>query len=214
MKILVLGPGTIAVGDAHDRWLLLCAAASIGRHAPIDAAARDSRLAGVVMLDAQLADADGLAALCHLHPLALYATPGVFEDLTARLPRLALPPLGGSLRWQPLPVAGDVRHAEFGIDGMGSLHGIAIDDGGCAAPWSPLRREAVVGDSLALRLEDRDSGQCLVYAPGRIVHVLDWVEGADCILVGEAEELQGDAAEPAPRVAGLAVAQAGLEITL
>ena len=35
----------------------------------------------------------------------------------------------------------------------------------------------VPGDSLALRLEDRDSGQCLVYAPGRIVHVLDWVEG-------------------------------------
>ena len=214
MKILVLDAGAIAVGDAHGYWLLLCAARAIAPHEALADAARDGRLAGVVLLDAQLDDTGGLAALCRTHPLALYATPGVFEELTARLPRLALPPLGVALRWHPLPVAGDRRHAEFGIDGMASLRGIAIDDGGCAAPWSPLRREAVVGDSLALRLEDRDSGQCLVYAPGRIVHVLDWIDGADCVLVGEAEDMLDDEADAVPRVAGLAVAQAGLEITL
>lgn len=214
MKILVFGPGAIAVGDADDRWLLLCAATGIAHHATLDAAARDGRLVGIVLLDAQLQDADGLAALGRVHPLALYATPGVFEELTLRLPRLTLPSPGSTLRWQPLPVAGDVRHAEFAIDGMESLRGIAIDDGGCAAPWSPLRCEAVVGDSLALRLEDRHSGQSLVYAPGRIGHVLDWIEGADCVLVGEAEGAPDDETAPVPRVAGLAVAQAGLEITL
>ena len=46
------------------------------------------------------------------------------------------------------------------------------------------------------------------------MHVLDWIDGADCVLVGEAEDMLDDEADAVPRVAGLAVAQAGLEITL
>ena len=77
MKIIEIGPGGVALGDEHDHWLLLSAAPEIAQHALLDDAARDGRLAGVVLLDAQLEHAARLAALSRAHPLALYATPGV-----------------------------------------------------------------------------------------------------------------------------------------
>ncbi|MFT3664955.1 hypothetical protein [Piscinibacter sp.] len=150
MDILELGPGTIAVSDEQRRWLLLIAAPEIAPHAPLDAAAHDGRLAGVVLLDAQLEHAARLTALSRRHPLALYATPSVFEALTTRLPRL------GDLRWHPLPVAGDVHSAEFVVESMRGLRCIAVDRPGGDA----LR----VGDSVALLIEDRASGQRLAFS--------------------------------------------------
>ncbi len=176
-------PGAIALSDDHDRWLLLSAAPEIARHPLIEAAALEGRLVGIVLLDAQLEHAASLAALSRTHPLALYATPGVFEELTARLPLLGAPPFGGDLRWHLLPVAGDVCSAEFRVEGMDELRCVAIDDGDCPCPDSPHRREAVVGDSIALLVEDRRSGQRLVYSPGQGTDALPWMEGADCLLV-------------------------------
>lgn len=175
--------GTIAVSDDQGRWLLLSAAPEIARHALIEAAAAEGRVVGIVLLDSQLEHAAGLAALSCVRPLSIYATPGVFEELTARLPLLGAPPFGGELRWHLLPVAGDVRCAEFLVEGMDSLRCTAIDDGGWAAPYSPHRREAVVGDGLSLRVEDRRSGQRFVYSPGRGVEALPWMDGADCLFV-------------------------------
>lgn len=176
-------PGAIAISDDHDRWLLLSAAPEIARHALVEAAALEGRLVGIVLLDAQLEHAASLAALSRTRPIALYATPGVFEELTARLPLLGAPPFGGDLRWHLLPVAGDVRSTEFLVDGMDMLRCIAIDDGGGSMPHAPHRREPVVGDELALLVEDRRSGQRLVYAPGSGADALPWMEGADCLLV-------------------------------
>ncbi len=151
MKIIEIDTRAVAVGDEHDHWLLLSAAPEIARHALLDAAAQDGRLAGVVLLDAQLEHAARLAALSRAHPLALYATPGVFEALTTRLAHL------GDLRWHPLPVAGDVRSAEFGVEGMASLRCIAVDE-------ERDEGEARVGDRLALIVEDRLSGQRLAFS--------------------------------------------------
>lgn len=159
MKIIEIGPGGVALGDEHDHWLLLSAAPEIAQHALLDAAARDGRLAGVVLLDAQLEHAARLAALSRAHPLALYATPGVFEALTTRLPRL------GDLRWHPLPVAGDVRSAEFGVEGMASLRCVAVDAD--ADAYDDAGAHATVGARLALIVEDRYSGQRLAYSARR-----------------------------------------------
>ena len=88
------------------------------------------------------------------------------------------------VRWHLLPVAGDVRSAEFRVEGLESLRLIAVDDGGRAAPYSPHRQEAVVGDSIALLVEDRIDGQRLVYSPGAVgPGAMPWMEGADCLLV-------------------------------
>lgn len=182
MKILVLGSGAAAVCGTEQRWLLLNASPQTASHPLIDAAAAQGRIAGLVLLDARAEHVARLAALGHGRALAVYATPNVFEELTARLPEHALDDCGCGLRWHPLPVAGDVRDAEFQVEGAASLRCVAVDDGGWSAPYSPHRQEAVVGDSIALLIEDRSDGQRLVYAPGSGSGALPWMAGADCVL--------------------------------
>lgn len=181
MKILVLG--SVAVCGADQRWLLLNASAQIAGQPLLEAAAAQGRIAGVVLLDAQPEHAAGLAALGRAHALNLYATPNVFEELVARQPPLHLGERGCTVRWHLLPVAGDVRSAAFRIERSDSLRCVAVDDGGWPAPYSPHRREAVVGDRIALLVEDVLEGQRLVYAPGSGAQAMPWMEGADCLLV-------------------------------
>lgn len=179
-------PCAVAVAGTEDRWVLLNAAPEIVHHARIDAAAQCGQIAGVVLLDAQLDHAASLAALCRSGPLNLYATPAVFEALSCRLRLLGLPDAGSTLRWHLLPVAGDVRRAEFQVDGIASLRFVALDDGGWASPSASYRPEAVVGDSIAVLVENRRAGQRLVYSPGRNGAARPWMEGADCPLAGAA----------------------------
>lgn len=189
-------PGAIAVSGAEQRWLLINAAPEIARHAQIEAAAQHGRIAGVVLLDAQHEHAASLAELCRHGPLNLYATPSVFEELTSRLPMLGLPEGGGAVRWHLLPVAGDVRSAEFRVEGLESLRFVAVDDGGWAAPYSPYGAEAVVGDSISLLVEDRRAGQRLIYSPAAGGGARPWMEGADCLLVAAAGCRDVPAQEP------------------
>lgn len=180
------GPCAIAVAGTEDRWLLLNAAPEIVHHARIDAAAQCGQIAGVVLLDAQIDHAASLAVLCRSGPLNLYATPAVFEALTSRPRLLGLPEAGSTVRWHLLPVAGDVRRAEFQVDGIASLRFVALDDGGGASPSSPCRPETEVGDRIAVLVEDRRAGQRLVYSAGRNGAARPWREGADCPLAGAA----------------------------
>lgn len=186
MKILVLGAGAAAVCGAEERWLLLNASPQTAGHPLIEAAAAQGRIAGLVLLDARTERLGSVAALGHGRALALYATPSVFEEITARMPQREADDCGSALRWHPLPVAGDVRDAEFLVEGAASLRCVAVDDGGWAAPYSPHRQEAVVGDSIALLIEDRGDGQRLVYAPGNGSGALPWMAGADCVLAPSA----------------------------
>ncbi len=197
--------GAIAVAGEEQRWLLVNAAAEIAHHSHIEHAARHGHIAGIVLLDAQLEHAASLAELSRLGPLNLYATPAVFEELTSRLPMLGLPEGGSAMRWHLLPVAGDVRSAEFRVEGIESLRFVAVDEEGSAAPYSPWRREAVVGESIALFVEDLCDGQRLVCSPRARGDVRPRAEGADCLLV------DGSAC---PLAAGIEVAFDGMEIGL
>lgn len=199
MKILVLGAGAAAVCGAEERWLLLNASPRSIGHPQIEAAAAQGRIAGLVLLDAHQAHLGSLAALGQRRALALYATPSVFEELTARLPTSEFDDCEHGLRWHPLPVAGDLRSAEFQVEDAASLRCMAVDDGGWAAPYSPHRREAVVGDSIAVLVEERGDGQRLVFAPGSGRGALPWLAGADCLLLNAAC-YPGAAAEPAEGV--------------
>lgn len=196
MKILVLGAGAAAVCGAEERWLLLNASPRSIGHPQIEAAAAQGRIAGLVLLDAHQAHLGRLAALGQGRALALYATPSVFEELTAQLPTREFDDCEHGLRWHPLPVAGDLRSTEFEVDDAASLRCMAVDDGGWAAPYSPHRREAVVGDSIAVLIEDRSDGQRLVFAPGTGSGALPWLAGADCLLLNAAC-YPGAATEPA-----------------
>lgn len=176
--------GAVAIASTEGRWLLLNCSSETLRHPQIELAAAAGTVAGVVLFDAQFEHAAGLLALVRERPLNLYATPAVFEALTECL----LPPgmFDGAcaVRWHLLPVAGDVRSSEFRVDGLESLRLIAVDDGAWAAPQDPHGRDAAVGDSIALWVEDRVAGQRLVYSPGTAGDAaLPWMEGADCLLV-------------------------------
>lgn len=176
--------GAVAVASAEGRWLLLNCAADTLRHPQIESAVAAGAIAGVVLFDAQLEHATSLLALARERPLDLYATPGVFEALTQRLQPPGPLDGGCAVRWHLLPVAGDVRSSEFRVEGLESLRLIAVDDGAWAAPHTPQHRDAVVGDSIALLVEDRVAGQRLFYAPGTTGDAaLPWMEGADCLLV-------------------------------
>lgn len=172
------------MAGAEGRWLLLNSTADTLRHPQIESAAAARAIAGVVLFDAQPEHAASVLALGREQPLNLYATPSVFEALTSRLLPPGLFDGNCTVRWHLLPVAGDVRSSEFRIDGLESLRLIAVDDGGWATPHDPPRREAAVGDSIALLVEDRTAGQRLVYSPGTPGDAArPWMEGADCLLV-------------------------------
>ncbi|HSV47530.1 MAG TPA: pyrroloquinoline quinone biosynthesis protein PqqB, partial [Ramlibacter sp.] len=140
----------------------------------------------VVLMDAQIDHVTGLLGLREGPCIDLYATPCVFEDLTTGLPLLNVLQHYCGTRWHLLPVAGDRKSAEFEIAGFASLRFTALAIPGKAPPYSPHRREQVIGDNIALLIEDLRSGARLFYSPG-LAEVgeqeLRWMSGADCLLV-------------------------------
>jgi pyrroloquinoline quinone biosynthesis protein B len=150
-------PPSIAVSvDAH-RWVLLNASAEAVHDARLQAAAAAGEIAAVVLLDGHFAHTAGLPALCGGAPLDVYTTPAVFEGLAEAAPTLGLLGERCTLRWHLLPVAGDVRSAEFRIPGVDGLHcrALAADD------------DTSVGERIVLEIDSRRTGRCLQYAGGQ-----------------------------------------------
>lgn len=183
---------SIAVSPDGQSWVLLNASPDIGqqiRERPQlhpRQGLRETPIKAVVLIDAQIDHVTGLLGLREGPCIDLYATPCVFEDLTTGLPLLNVLQHYCGTRWHLLPVAGSRTSAEFEIEGFATLRFTAVAIPGVAPPYSPHRREQVVGDNIALRIEDLASGQRLFYAPG-LAEVgpseLRWMHDADCLLV-------------------------------
>ena len=194
---------SIAVSADGQSWVLLNASPDIGEQIRNHPALhprhglRDTPIKAVVLMDAQIDHVTGLLGLREGPCIDLYATPCVFEDLTTGLPLLNVLQHYCGTRWHMLPVAGQRTSAKFEIDGFASLRFTALAIPGKAPPYSPHRREQVVGDNIALLIEDLAAGQRLFYSPG-LAEVgeqeLQWMRGADCLLVDgtfwEEEEMQ------------------------
>jgi pyrroloquinoline quinone biosynthesis protein B len=165
----------IAVSADGQSWVLLNASPDlcqqIRSHPQLHAAGEDgdgtpgTRIKAVVLLDAQVDHVAGLLGLRDGPCLDLYATPCVFEDLTTGLPLLNVLQHYCGTRWHMLPVAGDRICAEFQIEGFEALHFTAVAIAGQAPPYSLHRREQVVGDHVALLVEDLRDGARLFYSP-------------------------------------------------
>lgn len=213
MKILVLGSGacggrparqgSLALSVDGIAWLLINASPDIAHqlraHPELQAGAA---IQALLLLDAQLQSVLGLLSLREHRPLEVYATPLVFEDLTEGLPLLPMLEPYCSVHWHPLPVAGCERSAGFRIPGFEGLRFEAQAVPGLR-PSHARRREPRVGDHIALRVEDRRSGQCLVFAPALAGTAFDaagpgpepmaeldaeacglfWAQAADCWLL-------------------------------
>jgi pyrroloquinoline quinone biosynthesis protein B len=194
---------SIAVSADGESWVLLNASPDIGQqirsHPQLHPrqGLRDTPIKAVVLMDAQIDHVTGLLGLREGPCIDLYATPCVFEDLTTGLPLLNVLQHYCGTRWHMLPVAGDQVSAEFEIEGFASLRFTALAIPGKAPPYSPHRREQMVGDNIALLIEDLRDGRRLFYSPG-LAEVgnqeLRWMSNADCLLVDgtfwEEDEMQ------------------------
>jgi pyrroloquinoline quinone biosynthesis protein B len=110
----------------------------------------------------------------------------VFEELTTALPVLPVLQHYCGVHWRVVPVAGDHGVATFQVEGMPELEFSAIATRVPQPPHTVHRRQPVVGDSIALAVRDRQTGQRVFCAPGLArfgAQELAWMREADCLLV-------------------------------
>ena len=125
--------------------------------------ARDSAIAGVVLMDGQVDHATGLFMLRERGtPLPLWCTDPVADDLTLGNPVLRV--LGHYCGVQRERIALD--GSAFDVPGVPGLSLRALPLSSKAAPYSPHRDSPVAGDNIGLVVTDRAKGTTLFYAPG------------------------------------------------
>jgi pyrroloquinoline quinone biosynthesis protein B len=184
---------SIAVsGDGND-WVLINASPDILaqiRATPAlqpSRAKRDSGIAAVMLMDAQIDHVTGLLMLREGKPLPLYCTASVWNDLNTSLPLAPVLSHYCGVRWHALHTIGDgpgMRAVQVpGIDGI-RFTPLALSSK--APPYSPHRAQPGIGDNIGLLIEDTGSGKSLFYAPGlgMIEPQVDAaMRQADCVLV-------------------------------
>ncbi len=214
MQVLVLGSGagptygsgtntsnagrtraSVALSSDGQRWVLLNASPDIAQQLsqqprlPARAAAGGRSFEAIVLMDAQIDGTVGLLSLRDGPPLEVYATSGVFDDLTTTLPILSALQHYCGVHWHLLAVAGEQRAFGFTIDAAPGLQFEAVAIAGQAPRHSVRRDDPAVGDTIALRVLDTATGRRLFYAPNLDAAgaaELALMNDADMVLVGEA----------------------------
>ena len=146
-------------------------------------APRDTAIAAVVLVDAQIDHSTGLFMLREsTRPLKVWCTDGAHADL-----------MGGNPIFRVLShYCGVERHtlnpdgSEFAVEGIAGVRWRALAVASKPAPYSPHREAPVPGDNVALVIGAGDSGGQLVYAPGLgAMEAPVWraMQAAACVLV-------------------------------
>jgi pyrroloquinoline quinone biosynthesis protein B len=184
--------GVTALGTGDGRWVLINVSAAVAQQldpdndTPVHPGLCDAGLRAVVLTDAQIEHVGGLLSLRGGGHINLYATPAVFEDLTTTFPVLPVLQHYCGVHWHMVPVAGDTRVATFGVDGMPTLEFTAIATEAMTPLYSANHQHPVIGDTIALAVRDRSTGQRVFCAPGLRrfgAFEVDWMRQADCLLV-------------------------------
>jgi pyrroloquinoline quinone biosynthesis protein B len=180
---------SIAVSANGEDWLLVNASpdllAQIAANPELQPArrTRDSGIAAVLVIDAQIDHVTGLLMLRERDtPLPLYATEAVWQDICTGLP------IGPILSHYC-----GVEHRPIGLEGrpltVPALPGVQIDALPLiskAPPYSPHREAPQRGDNIGLVMTNREMGKRAFYAPGLGAfepHVLAAMREADLLLV-------------------------------
>ncbi|WP_050465287.1 pyrroloquinoline quinone biosynthesis protein PqqB [Herbaspirillum autotrophicum] len=181
---------SIAVSSNGRDWLLINASPDILTQIKATPAlqparaTRDTGIAAVMLMDAQIDHVTGLLMLREGKPLPLYCSAAVWDDLTGGLPLVHVLSHYCRVQWhvlapnqtpmpQELPQIEDIRFTPLMLTSK-------------APPYSPHRELPQPGDNLGLIIENRKTGKKLFYAPGLgelEPHVLAAMHAADCILV-------------------------------
>lgn len=144
---------------------------------------RDSGIASVLLIDAQIDHVAGLPMLRERSsPLPLYATAQVIEELERGLPLLPLMRHYCGVEAHAVRPDGEA----FAIVPLKQTlcRAVALDSK--PPPYSPRRQSAVRGDNIGLLFENQQTGAVVFYAPGLgaiNAEVADAMERADLILV-------------------------------
>ena len=146
-------------------------------------APRDTGIAGIVLVDAQIDHTAGLFMLREsTAPLAIWCTDAAYADLTGGNPIFRVLGHYCGVERCRMGTAGE----EFSLERVPGVRWRAIAVAGKPAPYSPHRDAQVPGDNVALVISDAASGKAAVYAPavGAIEPAL-WsaLEASACVLI-------------------------------
>ena len=147
---------------------------------------RDTGIAAVVLMDAQIDHVTGLLMLREGKQLPLYCTPAVWDDLTTGLPLMHVLSHYCGVQWHPLPTNQFDQQTAVHIPGIEGIRFTPMALKSKAPPYSPHRDQPQAGDNLGLIIEDIASGKKLFYAPGLgqiEPHIDAAMQAADCLLV-------------------------------
>lgn len=182
---------SIAVSADGDNWVLINASPDILTQIRATPAlqparqSRDSGIAAVLLIDAQIDHVTGLLMLREGKPIPLYCTASVWDDLTTGLPLVPVLSHYCGVQWHPLNIRHD-RMDAIELPGITGVRFTPLTLSSKAPPYSPHRENPHPGDNIGLLIEDMTSGKKVFYAPG-LGEIEPRVEAAmrsaDCLLV-------------------------------
>ncbi|MFC3110759.1 pyrroloquinoline quinone biosynthesis protein PqqB [Undibacterium arcticum] len=181
---------SIAVSSNGKDWVLINASPDILtqlRATPALQPARSDRdtgIAAVMLMDAQIDHVTGLLMLREGRPIPLYCTAAVWDDLTLGLPLVHVLSHYCGVQWHVLAPNHTISPVE--LPGIEDISFTPLMLSSKAPPYSPHREMSQPGDNLGLIIENKKNGKKVFYAPGLGViepHVHTAMRAADCLLL-------------------------------
>lgn len=179
---------SIAISDDGKNWVLCNASPDISQQLRATPALnrpeklRGTAIGAIILTDSQIDHSAGLLSLREGCPHQVWCTPEVHEDLSTGFPVFPmLSHWNGGLQHHPVEPL-----ARFQVAVCQTLHFTAIPLLSNAPPYSPYRDRPLPGHNVALFIEDSNSGQSLLYAPGLgepDETIMPWLQRADCLLI-------------------------------
>jgi pyrroloquinoline quinone biosynthesis protein B len=144
---------------------------------------RDTGIAGVILIDAQIDHTTGLFMLREGKPLDIWCTDQVNEDLTIGNPIFKVLSHFCTVQRQKLQV---IPPQSFEVPRVPGLRFTPVPLASKAPPYSPHRHDPHPGDNIGVLIEDIASGQKVFYAPGfgaMEPHLEPYLADSDCVLL-------------------------------
>jgi pyrroloquinoline quinone biosynthesis protein B len=147
---------------------------------------RESGIAAVMLMDAQIDHVTGLLMLREGAPMPLYCSASVWRELNTALPLVPVLAHYCGVQWHELFVAEGVTTASTQVPGIADIRFTPLPLRSTAPPYSLHRAQPETGDNIGLLIEDLASGKSVLYAPG--LGAIDApieaaLRQADCVLV-------------------------------
>lgn len=146
---------------------------------------RDTGIAAVMLMDAQIDHVTGLLMLREGKPMPLYCTASVWDDLTTGLPLVHVLSHYCGVQWHLLS-ANHTSMSSMQLPGIEGIRFTPLPLTSKAPPYSPHRDMPQPGDNIGLIIENMENGKKVFYAPGLgeiEPHVETAMHAADCVLV-------------------------------